>query len=588
MKSSLYLFFILLLLGSEVKSQDISIDILLNVNEDNFEFQLDKIIEEFLAEKTEGCISYNLINDISEGESPYIIELWESGEFINQYIFKNTRTRKVDGKDGEKIEKKYTAAGINVRAFYKVLGRMTERESQSIIDLFMLDGRIDKEIAEDEVRKKWKRKRSDRKELSDFILTKYESEIEKKRKETQKDIKEQLSTQLVSMVANSILPPTMVTGINKQKKDKVKKITIGNCPEIDLTQYGTFYYAIYTLTEKEGNKIYNQVGTCYFDKEPGVMGVRKGEKELLPLIKNNTPLYVGKHKSMDSHATSSEKTEKTKDISFIFFYEPTHTFSELERLNLEFIYQSSFLGLKNVRVIADDKISKSINETASQSIYTYDPEKKDDLSIEIGDIKSNTTIFVGISNAKKLKLESSFFKKQDINPDAEYILATAEYKEGDTKYESMNQFETFSNNIGMYFTSIRVGLSEIKSSLTDGNIKLLGIAEEKKGKVKKVYVGGTIPMDEGDSYKLYTQKDFTKKTKEFAKLKIDELVNKYVAIADVKKGDKIIAPYIEDKTQIYTKKAEGGGLLGKALRLAGGSSGYSGRIYYIRGKSSRI
>lgn len=588
MKNTVFFLFVLLLVCGKVTGQNVSIDLLLNTNKDNFEFQLEKFVDEFIAEKEEGCISFNIIKDKQEGTSPYIIELWESDEFVNQYIFKNSRTRKVEGKDGKEVEKKYTAAGINVRAFYKVLGRMTERESSSIIDLFILDARIDKEIAEDEVRKKWKIKRSERKELSDFILTKYESDIEKKRKETQQDVKKLLGDHLIGMVANTILPPAMVTGINKQKKDKVKKITIDKCPEIDLTQYGTFYYAIYTMTEYGDDKVYNQVGSCYFDKEPGVMGVRKGEKELLPLIESNTPLYVGKHKSMDPHATTAEKTEQTKDISFIFFYEPTHTYTELERLNLEFLYQASFLDLKNVRVIADDKITQSINETTSQSIYTYDPEKKSDLDITLGDIKSNTTIFVGVSNAKKLELKSSFFKKDDFNPEAEYILAKAEYKDGDMKYESMDQFETFSNKIGIYINSIRVRLPEIKSPIVDENIKLLGIAEENKGKVKKVYVSGTVPLDDGDSYKLYTQKDFTKKTKEFAKLKIDELVNKYVAIAKVKKGDKVIAPYTDGKTPIYTKKADGGGLLGKAVRLAGGSSTYSGKIYYIRGKSDRI
>ena len=535
MKNTLYILFTLLLTCTIVKSQDISIDLLLNSNKDNFEFQLAKIVDEVLDEKESGCITYNVITDRNAGTSPYIIELWESGEFVNQYIFKQQRTRKVEGKDGNYVEKKYTAAGINVTAIYKILGRMTERESGSIIDLFILDGRIDKEIVEDEVRKKWKRKRSERKELSDFILTKYESDIDKKRKETQADVKKLLSDQLIGMVANSILPPTMVTGINKQKKDKVKKITIDKCPEIDLSQYGTFYYAIYTLEEKNGNRIYTQVGTCYFDKEPGVMGVRKGEKELLPLIESNTPLYVGKHKSMDPHATSAEKTEKTKDISFIFFYEPTHTFTDLERLNLEFIYQSSFLGIKNVRVIADDKISKSINETTSQSIYTYDPEKEDDLSITLDDIKSNTTIFVGISNAKKLKIKSSLLKKSDINPDAEYIIAKAEYKKGDTKYESIDQFETFKNGTGMYFKNLSAHLSEIKEPLTDPNIQILGIAEQKKDKVKKVYISGTIPLDGGDSYKVYKQAKINKKSKEFAKLKVDELVNKYVAIAKVKK-----------------------------------------------------
>ena len=65
-----------------------------------------------------------------------------------------------------------------------------------------------------------------KKELSDFILTKYESEILDYRKETQKDMKDLLSNQLVSMVSNSILPPAMVTGIAEQKKDKVKKIKI--------------------------------------------------------------------------------------------------------------------------------------------------------------------------------------------------------------------------------------------------------------------------------------------------------------------------------------------------------------------------
>lgn len=588
MKHTNFLFIFLFLMFNHAYSQNTTIDILINKNDENFEFQIDKLVDEFLAEKADGCINFNIIKERGDGSSPYIIELWETEEFLNQYIFKVTRKRKVEGKDGNTVEKKYTAAGINVRAQYKVFGRMTERESQSIIDLFILDGRIDKEINEDEVRKKWKIKRSERKELSDYILNKYELAILQKRKETLTQMKELLGNHLISIVANSILPPTRITGIAEQKKEKVKKVNIEKCPEIDLSQYGTFYYAIYTLEDKEGNKVYTQVGTCYFDKDPTIMGIRKGEKELLPLIKNNTPLFIGKHKSMDAHATSDEKTEKTKDISFVFFYQPTHTYTETERLNMEFIYQASFLGYKNIRVIADDKLTNSINETTSQSLYTYDPDKESDLDITVDDIKSNTTIFIGISNPKKLKSSGGLFKNSSVNEKAEYIVAKCEYKLGDIKYESISQFETYKNAIGLHNSTRAVGLKEVRAPLCKEEFSILGIAKEKKGKVKKVYVSSTTPLDEGETFKVYKNENITKKSKEFAKLKIDELVNRYIAIADVKKGDKVIAPYTDGSKPIFVQKSGGGGgFLGKALRL-GGSAGSPRAITIIYGIDEKL
>lgn len=120
MKNAIYLLFSFLAFHNFSYGQDVSIDLLLNTNKENFEFQLEKMVNEIIDEKTSGCISFNIINDRNEGTSPYIIELWESGEFVNQYIFKNTRKRKVTDKNGEEVEKKYTAAGINVTAIYKV------------------------------------------------------------------------------------------------------------------------------------------------------------------------------------------------------------------------------------------------------------------------------------------------------------------------------------------------------------------------------------------------------------------------------------------------------------------------------------
>ena len=105
--------------------QGISVDLILNTKEKNTEFQLATLVQQVLDEKTEGCISFNVISNREQGNSPYVIEMWESDESLRQYTFNKTRTRNVDGKDGKTVKQSYKASGINVSAIYKILGRMT-------------------------------------------------------------------------------------------------------------------------------------------------------------------------------------------------------------------------------------------------------------------------------------------------------------------------------------------------------------------------------------------------------------------------------------------------------------------------------
>jgi len=68
-------------------------------------------------------------------------------------------------------------------------------------------------------------------------------------------------------------------------------------------------------------------------------------------------------------------------------------------------------------------------------------------------------------------------------------------------------------------------------------LSILGLDEEKKGKVIKVIVTSNEPSSRKAKYNRY-DKRMTKKTKPVLELKIDELLYIYTAITEVRKGEK--------------------------------------------------
>lgn len=93
-----------------------------------------------------------------------------------------------------------------------------------------------------------------------------------------------------------------------------------------------------------------------------IVGIKGGEKELLTLIKPEAELFIDDANAIDLNNLSKFKTKETNDMAFVFFYDPTHTVSELDQLHIEFMYQSSLSVYKDAGVIANEVVTESISQ----------------------------------------------------------------------------------------------------------------------------------------------------------------------------------------------------------------------------------
>lgn len=557
--------------------QDIKIDVLTNINSNNEVYKLNDLLEDIISEQDNGCAIYNPISKEEDGTADIILELWESQEFFDQKIFKETRTDEKTNAAGKTTVSKRKVAGILVKDEIKLYGRMTERASGSVIDLFVLLGSVGHEYDVKEVALSWSKNPSEFKRIQENILFNNEDIVQEGRAANVVAVKDRLAEIMSLMVSENLATEAKIVGIAKQKKDKVKKIEIEKCADVDISKYGTIYFGIVQGSDYEGERIYRKVGTCYFDQEDNIMGVRKGEKELLPLIEAGEDLFVADAIAIDQNSLSKYKTKETKDMTFVFFYDPTHTYTELDRLHIEFMYQASLLGYRDVRVMANDAITESINQSMSKSIYSPAKSDKEEIELNIDNIKSTNTIFVGLSNPEEYKASLATLFSEKPNRDARFMSSTIKYKDELIEINKNENRKIVKRKSGYYFDNHLVEVEAIKGLINNSGLKILGVEEEKKGKVKKVIVTSNEPLSRKAKYNIYDQK-ITKKSKPVLQLKIDEILNTYTAIAEVKKGEKKVLDLLKsNKKLISEKKSSGKGILGA---LSGSSNGINSLKFY--------
>ncbi len=309
MRKYYFLLTLLLCINSIYAQDKLNVDVLIHSNKNNIEFPLNDYVPEFIQNKgEEDCIKYNLINSLQEGNSDFIVELWESDEYLNSFIFREIRYKEKTNKDGEKYKSSYIAAGIRVKADINVFVRMIERKTTAIIDLFKVDGDVSREIASKEVKNKWRKKRSN-KALEEMVLAVYDKEISKRRESIRSDFAKRVTLSMDKMVAKILLPPTKITKIKKFKKNKAKEVYIKACPE--RKEEGDFWrYPVCIKKEIEGFDVFERVGSAnYGTEKKGYLSVGKGKKEIFAYLKDNVELYLGKPLTLSQFATSAPRTK---------------------------------------------------------------------------------------------------------------------------------------------------------------------------------------------------------------------------------------------------------------------------------------
>lgn len=534
----------------------VTADVVSYGNTENTEFILKEMVTNAISRIDDGCMSFNVIDDYAQASQPYIFEIWDNEEFISQYIFKETRTKTKTAANGSKSSTKYTVAGVKVRAIYNVAGRLVERETGNVVDVFQLGDIIDREIPVDEVAKKYRIGSDDNAVLSDKILAEYAIKIESERDSTIRNFENAISEALIAPLSLFVLPPPTVAGIVEQKKEKVKSVGIDYCTVESLYRYGSFYHPILEEKEMFGEKIYPEVATYYGEPKHEKFGIRKGEEELLPLIKGGAKLLATRPNRVISHRLAAHKSPKPHKVAFVMEYPLISNYTAFERKHIELLLQASLLGYKNVMVIANDPIIEKINVSfgktgeRAESITTEDAMSG----------QSNKTIWVNIGNPNKTLEARSILgqKVQQSSPDTRYTLIDMKMKIDSKEYVQTQQIEGNMRKNGIAIANLYLDMVELVDPLIDLSVQILGINEEKKDKVKSVYIKGSEMLNDGAKYKVYNKKTVTKKTKAVAELKIDEIVGSTIAIAEVKKGDKELKALMKNTLYIYPDS--GGGL----------------------------
>lgn len=572
-------------------AQNLNIDIVSYGNEKNIEYKLSEIVDNFVSTQKSSCLSYEVIEDVNAGQNDIILEVWDSEEFLSQEKFKENRSKSVRDAAGNSSTTSYTASGIRARSVYEIYGRFYERKDGNVLETFKVGGTYDHESPNDEVHSNMQMTATGFKTADADFVQKYEKEYQDLKAGVRSEIDTSFAT-AVSILAGKYLPPAKITGIAKQKKDKVKKANFEKCDEVEITGGGLFKYPILQSFPIGEETMYRKVGSCYMDPEDGVVGIGGGEKELLPLIKKESDLSIGAVEKMEAAGLSKYKLAKTKDLSFVFMYQQTHNYSDSDRKHIELLCQASFLGYKDIKVIANDPVTEEMNKTFSQSIYTRSvgesTEEKsllDNLTLE--DITSNSTVYVEIGNHKESPLagKTSFLgQKIDADPDARFFWIKVKYQDGEESYEDIAQMSGVPSKAGLTFNSYSIDAPNVRAAVLDTRIQILGIEEEKKDKVKKVIVSGSTPLDGGTKYEVYDKANYGKKTKALAVLSIDDMLNTYVATAKVKEGDKTIKALINGKKELFIDISVSGGLFGGSSKHNQACKSMS----YISAKGDRI
>ncbi len=565
MRKYYYLLTLLLSINSIYAQDKLNVDVLIHSNKNNIEFPLNDYVPEFIQNKgEEDCIKYNLINSLQEGNSDYIVELWESDEYLNSFIFREIRYKEKTNKDGEKYKSSYIAAGIRVKADINVYVRMIERKTTAIIDLFKVDGDVSREIASKEVKNKWRKKRSN-KALEEMVLAVYDKEISKRRESIRSDFAKRVTLSMDKMVAKILLPPTKITKIKKFKKNKAKEVYIKACPE--RKEEGDFWrYPVCIKKEIEGFDVFERVGSAnYGTEKKGYLSVGKGKKEIFSYLKDKVELYLGKPLTLSQFATSDKKIKDPLNLDFVFYYDMTHPYNFYDMLNLEFMYQSYFMKYRNIRVIAYNPITRVLNETYKKSIFS-DNKKTDTLRFDevINSLKMKT-IDVYITNPKKTSFSKGlkkYSKKVTSRAVSEYGIAIKSiFKNDGKKYEETNLIGMDKSKIGYDIPIGALNLKGLHAGILKTGVEILKAVEMKKNKAKTVLVLSMSPISKGNKYRVYSKPNFTKKTKKTGVLKINEVLNPYLGIAKVDSGKKEIGNFISKGKKLYTIR-KSSGLLG--------------------------
>jgi len=406
-----------------------------------------------------------------------------------------------------------------------------------------VNGDIDQDIDDEDVKAKMKPKWIDNRELNEAMLERHANKILELREKTGDELKSLLGFALQSCINKRLLGPVQLTDIVEKDKDKVKKMNFQQCAETPLKGDGALNLTCYSEEEMNGVKyIINQGGVYLAEKDnKPVFNVRGGKKEILREFQDGKPIYVGYKDYMFNEDLSSTKSADAKFVSFNFLYATLLPYTDLDKIKFELYFQSRYLGNRNLKVLATDFI------------------KENGKNVDVKEDGVPELIYVTIGEMKK-----GLYDKKT-GPHKSAIVEIGAYDDNSKKVVQKTRINGYKDSKENWVTNYDdFKMEKIDKIILKNEVEIIGIVEQNKGEVKKVLIRTMLPIEK-NKIKVYDKKRVTKKTKELAKLKIKKVTGRYTAIAEVSDGKKELLPKLESGVPL-TLVIEGPGFFSLASK----------------------
>lgn len=551
-------------------SQKVNIDFILNKDPVKIEYRIQDIFNGInkLREGKNTYLQFKLIESVSQGNSPYICEIWEYGEILKSSIFRDVRyITKYDEVAKKDVKQSYIAAGIKVKAASKFYVRIYERESNEILDVFVIDANNIQEIADDEVKSKYKPNQNN-KLLEDAKLIEYESKIMKIRKDIFTYFVEDINNNL-NHAFSFLVPPPKLKGIHEKKDEKVKEIVFEQYFE-KLVDYGFSYCDLNFETELLGRKIYQKIGTSYFRPEDAkldkssinILGIWKGQKELSSYI-GKSNIYILEHPETDEYLLGEYKGER-KHFDFFFFFEPLsyyEKYSKEQRKSFEFAIQSHFLKSRDIRPIVNSTLTASINKSQLEDFENSNEESNPEIKIE--DIKGNNLMFITVPGMIKEKKDVFKITKGPVDEKKRfYVYPVFDYTEGENNIKESGEITYVNEADKLEIEEIKIDLEKIDPLIFKINMNILGVTKIDGEKDDFIMIESNYKINDLDDVKIYVTDKSDKKRKSISSLKLEQIINPYLGIYEIKSGEKEILNAININKKLYIESDIYEGLFG--------------------------
>ena len=558
--------------------QNKKVDFILHVDPKKENYKINDIMNSIISERKNQrtCIEFNIISNIGQGNSPYIFELWEYGDYTKSAVFSETRTKSVSNKDGSISKQNYNTSGISTVVSANFYGRLIQRETLNALDIFIIDGDLTKEIVDEEIKETLKSLKYDKhQEFKDAKLAQNKSGIESKIKEIELDFKKAIKSSIKESLKFLAEPPVLAD-IRVEKDGKLKDVNFLECVDHPLS-YGGFSTDLLIEDSILGIRNFVKCGAAYLyedhksdlNPKPKYLKMKDGEVEVLKYLKEKRKVYALENPG-DNYYFAPQINKDAKKLDFVYFYQFLHNYTPANRLYLELLLQSQFLKYRNVAVNTNNNMVKEWNDK-NFDITKKDSTKKEDIIID--EALRSEFIYAEVFRMEKPKeIKSKFIQaNNDPNDNSHYGLVNI-----DIISKTPDQIEIHSTPSidNLKILNKTVSIDNLRAKYIEDNPKILGLTKMEGEKDDFVVIEGYSPLSKGDKYEVYTSETITKNSKSIGVLKIIQKLNPYYAICKIDDGKKELTPALNAKKTLFLQAKKGG--------FFSNSSGYMPELKLIK------